>query len=167
MITVPHRLPQRVRKAQGQNVANGLFAQEVIHAQDLVLVENLVQLVVECQRRREVVAKRFLNHDRGPANEVRLTEGDDDRRKQRGWRFQIEQRSRTRCEFLLQPFVCGAGCEVALHVVESSSQAVKGGFFDVFSVALQRRSRMRAQLVERPFFDGHANNRKIQQTVEF
>ena len=46
-VAVPDRLEQSVGETEGQDVECRLFAQEVVDAKDLLLVEDLVQVRVE------------------------------------------------------------------------------------------------------------------------
>ena len=64
VIAVPDRLEDAVGKAEHQNVLHRLFAQVVVDAENLALLENGIDLVVELARRFQVVAKRLLNHHR-------------------------------------------------------------------------------------------------------
>ena len=60
---VPDRLEHGIREAQVGDVLNGLLAQEVVDPVDLALVQDLVDLVVELDRRVQVVTEGLLDHD--------------------------------------------------------------------------------------------------------
>ena len=63
--TVPDRLKDRVREAQGEQVEDGLFAEIVVDPEDLVLVEAAVEIVVEAVRGFEIGAERLLHDEPG------------------------------------------------------------------------------------------------------
>ena len=62
VIAIPDRLEDPVGEPEHQNVLHRLFAQVVIDAEDLVLVEHRVHLVIQVARRIEIVPKRLLDH---------------------------------------------------------------------------------------------------------
>ncbi len=64
VIAVPDRLEHSVGKAEDQNVLHRLFAEVVVDAEDLALVEDGVDLVVELARRVEVVAEGLFDDHR-------------------------------------------------------------------------------------------------------
>ncbi len=59
----PQRLEELVGEAQGEDVVDGLLAQEVVDAKDLGLVEVLVDLGVELAGGVEVGAEGLLTDD--------------------------------------------------------------------------------------------------------
>ena len=61
VVPVPDVLEYAVRKAEDQDVLHRLLAQVVIDAEDLVLVEDLVHLIVQRARRFQVVPERLLD----------------------------------------------------------------------------------------------------------
>src|SRR5260221_589797 len=63
VLAVPDRLEDAVREAQHEDVLDGLLAEVVVDAKDLVLRERALQLLVEADGAREVVAERLLDHD--------------------------------------------------------------------------------------------------------
>ena len=62
VVAIPDRLEDAVGEAEHQNVLHRLFAQVVIDAEDLALVEDGVDLVVEFARRIQIVAEWLLDH---------------------------------------------------------------------------------------------------------
>ena len=62
-VAVPDRLEEAVGEAERQDVLGRLLAEEVVDAEDLALVEDLVQPVVEPARALEVGAEGLLHHD--------------------------------------------------------------------------------------------------------
>jgi hypothetical protein len=63
---VPQRLEHRVREAQRQDVLDGLLAQVMVDAEDLVGVEDLVHDRVELLRARQIVAEGLLDDGAAP-----------------------------------------------------------------------------------------------------
>ena len=62
VLTIPHRLEDGVVEAKTEQVLHGFFAQVMVDAEDLEFAEALMQIGVECLRRRQVVAERLLDH---------------------------------------------------------------------------------------------------------
>ncbi len=62
VVAVPDWLEEAVGEPEGQDVLHRLLAEEVVDAEDLLLVEDLVQHVVERDRTGQVGAERLL-HD--------------------------------------------------------------------------------------------------------
>ena len=58
VVAVPDGLEDAVGEAEDEDVLNGLFAEVVIDAEDLVFGEDLVDLVVELAGGFEVVCRR-------------------------------------------------------------------------------------------------------------
>ena len=66
VLAVPERLKQRVAEAEGQDVLDGLFAQVVIDAVELVFGEVLVELVLQFAGAGLVVAERLFDDEAAP-----------------------------------------------------------------------------------------------------
>ena len=66
-LPVPDRLEDAVREPQDQHVLDGLLAQVVVDAEDLLLVEVGAEERVQLLRAREVVAERLLDDEARPA----------------------------------------------------------------------------------------------------
>ena len=65
-VAVPDGLEQAVGEAEGQDVLRRLLAQEMVDAEDLFLVEDLMQLMVELHRAGQVGAEGLF-HDEARA----------------------------------------------------------------------------------------------------
>ena len=63
---VPRRLEEGVGEAQRQQVLHGLLAEEVVDAEDLLLLEDLVHVPVELLEGLQVEAEGLLDHQAGP-----------------------------------------------------------------------------------------------------
>ena len=71
VLAVPDRLEQPVGEPERQDVERRFLAEEVVDAEDLALVERLVQRVVQLHRAREVGAERLLHDDARPLGQAR------------------------------------------------------------------------------------------------
>ena len=67
-----------VGEPEGQNVPRRFLSQEVVDAEDLRLVERVVDEVVEFDGAGEVGAERFLHHHPGPIHQSGFLEHGDD-----------------------------------------------------------------------------------------
>ena len=67
VIAIPQWFEDRVGKARDQNILHGLFAEIMVDAIDLILVQCLVNLLVEFASRGKVGAERFFDDDAPPA----------------------------------------------------------------------------------------------------
>ncbi len=63
VVPVPDGLEQTVGEAEGQNVQDAFLTEEMVDAEDLVLVEDLVQHVVQRHGAGQVGAERLLHDD--------------------------------------------------------------------------------------------------------
>ncbi len=66
VVAVPDVLEDAVGEAEDEDVLNGLFAEVVVDAEDLVFVEDLVDLVVEGAGGVEIVAEGLFDDDADP-----------------------------------------------------------------------------------------------------
>src|SRR3989449_11356949 len=67
VLPVPDRLEDPVREPHDEGVLDGLFAEGVIDAEDLVLAEDGVEDLGELARGLAVMNERLLDDDPGPA----------------------------------------------------------------------------------------------------
>ncbi len=73
---VPDGFDDGVGEAEGQDVLDGLFAQVVVNAVDLLFRKNLVQGVIERAGGGKVSTERLLHHDARPDRTLRRLGGD-------------------------------------------------------------------------------------------
>ena len=85
-LAVPDGLEDAVRESQRQHVLHGLFAQVVVDAKDLVLVEVLGEGGIECGGRSPVVPERLLDDQPRPAVRASVLPELSDDRRERGRR---------------------------------------------------------------------------------
>ena len=96
VVPVPHRFEHRVREAEVEDLLEPHLAEVVVDAEELRLVDVLVQLVGKRVGRVEVVAERLLHHDRAvfvrPASDETLHNRAEEERRD----LQVEHRSLAR-----------------------------------------------------------------------
>ena len=122
---VPDRLEYGVGEAQVGDVLHRLLAEEVVDSVDLILVKDLVDLVVEFDRRLEVVSERFLDHHPGALRQTRAAEALDHSGEERGRDLKVKDRVLRRGERLLQPLVGGLVHVVPLHVTQTVGELLE------------------------------------------
>src|SRR5207247_3520180 len=66
VIAVPKRLEDAVAKTQYEQVLHGVFAEVVIDAVDLLLIENVKDNLIQFPGGSQVASERFLNDDAHP-----------------------------------------------------------------------------------------------------
>src|SRR5271169_293418 len=74
MVAIPQRLEDRVRKPQRHDVLDRLLAEEMIHAEDLRLVEDLEDAGVERLGGSKITAKRLFDNDPTPTAVLLLSQ---------------------------------------------------------------------------------------------
>ena len=65
-ITVPDRFEQAVGEAERQDVLDGVLTEEMVDAENLVLVQGAQDARIQFARRFEAVPERLLDHDPAP-----------------------------------------------------------------------------------------------------
>ena len=109
VVAVPNRLENPVGESKDQDILNGLFAQVVIDAIDLVLFEDRQYMVIELVGACQITAKRFFNNDARPVarlgrfDQVRRAQERDDRFVDRRRRRKIEEPVAANVPLLFQP----------------------------------------------------------------
>ena len=87
VVSVPDRLEEAVREAQGEDVLDRLLAEEVVDPEDVRLAEDRVDGRVELLRGREIGAERLLDDDARALGKARVAEhrhGRGERRRRDG-----------------------------------------------------------------------------------
>ena len=121
-VAVPDRLEETVGEAEGQDVLRGLLAQEVVDAEDLRLVEDLVHAGVELLGRLQVGAERLLHDDPRALDEVALLQLLEHR----------QRRLRRDREVVQPPLVVDVAGQQRLDAVDLRGQGLgAGGLRDV------------------------------------
>ena len=99
VITIPEILEHRIRKSEDHHVLNGLLAQIMIDAVYLLFREVRVHHVAQRARTREIVTKRFFDHQSRAVRGLRqtgITETGDRSRKALRWQRDVEHAHRER-----------------------------------------------------------------------
>src|SRR2546425_13340652 len=60
---IPQRFEDGIGKAHDQNILHGLFAEVVINAKNLALIEELCQSVINRARAGQIMAQRLFHND--------------------------------------------------------------------------------------------------------
>ena len=94
VIPIPDRLEEAVGEAEGQDVLRRFLTQEVVDAEDLVLVEDLVHGVVQRDGAGQVGAERLLHDDPGTLDQFRVRQQLDHRARRRRRDAQVVQPAR-------------------------------------------------------------------------
>ena len=102
VLAIPQRLEEAVGEAQREQVERRLLAEEVVDAEDLLLLEDLVHGVVELARRLEVGAERLLHDHTRALGQAGLAERPDDRAGRGRRHRQVEQPARLAPDRLLR-----------------------------------------------------------------
>ena len=124
-MTVPQLGQRQVAEAQILQFDDRLLAQEVVHPQDLVLVQHRMQPGVEFARRRQVVAEWLFHRDAGVLQQPGLAQALDNRREQRRRHFQVVQAVALRADPLGQRVVQRGVGDVAVQVGQPVRQPVE------------------------------------------
>src|SRR5437588_8462051 len=75
VVAIPDRLEDRIAEAKDEYVLDGLFAEIMINAKDLMLVEHRRDLCVQALRRFEIAPERFFDDDARPTIRLVIQSG--------------------------------------------------------------------------------------------
>src|SRR6266496_808143 len=92
VVPTPQWLEHRVREAQVQNLVGAHLPEEVIDPVELRLVDVLMELVRELDRRSTVVAKGLLDDDPRVLRQSGLRQALDDFAEEEWWDLEVEDR---------------------------------------------------------------------------
>ena len=163
VVPVPHRLEQRVAEAQVEDLLEPHLPEVVVDAQQLRLVDVLVQLVGERARRRLVVPERLLHDDARVLGQTGARQSLDDHPEQRRRDLQVEHRLLLALDRLADALVRGVVGEVARHVRHALGQAGEDLLVELLTGGDDRRARPVDELVVGPVVDGDADDRAVEQ----
>ena len=89
-LPVPDRLEDSVRKAESEHVLHRLLAEVVVDAEDLSLLEELLDRLLQLACGREIAAERLLDDEACPAlRRTPLADGSDNRLEGPGRRGEV------------------------------------------------------------------------------
>ena len=164
-VAIPQRFDDRIREPDVADVHRRLFAQEVVDAVDLPLLQVSTQLVVERLGRRKIMSERLFHHDPGVLGEAGAGEAVHDPAEQRGRDLQIEHRvaaSTDGCgDLLIGPRIG----EIAGHHGQPSCEPGEDVVVHRFAGGLDGGPGMLAQGVGGPVVESDADDRAIEQTA--
>ena len=170
---VPDRLEDPVREAEHQNVLNRLFAEVVIDAVDLALLENLTDFLIQRPCGLEVRPERLLDDDSSPAmvfvGKALFSQLRDNSGKELWQRGQIikhiARRLMTVRQFadpVFEPHIIGRICEVARQVIRTVHDPFAyGAVVRRSGVLLDVLTDQLAELVFGEIVFGEPENRKL------
>ena len=172
---VPDRLEQGIREAQVGDVLNRFLAEEVVDPVDLALVQDLVDLVVQLDRRVQVVTEGLLDHDPCILRKPCAAEALDHPGEERWGDLQVEDRVPGVRELVLQPPEGVEVVVVPLHIAEGIGVLLEDLVVDLLPAglgpSLDRLPRVLAEIVVTPFAapdpdHGHRERAVLGQVIE-
>ena len=165
VVAVPDRLEHRVREPQEEDLGEPHLPEEVVDPVELRLVEVLVDRLVELAGRGEVVPERLLDDDPRALGQAGLRQTLDHGAEQERRDLEVEDRRERVADLPRQARERLLVAEVAGHVREPGRETVEHLRVDGLARALDRRSRVLAQVADGPVVDGHADDRAAQQAA--
>uniref|UniRef100_A0A6J5ZVK3 Unannotated protein n=1 Tax=freshwater metagenome TaxID=449393 RepID=A0A6J5ZVK3_9ZZZZ len=102
VVAVPDRLEECIGEAEEEDVLDRGLAQEMVDAEDPLLGEDGVKVVVQLLRRCEVAAERLLDNDPGLVGKPDVTEVPDDRTEERRRDRQVVNRTLGAAKLILE-----------------------------------------------------------------
>ena len=163
VLPVPDRLEDRVREPQVEDLLEAHLPEVVVDAEELRLVDVLVELVGERARGLEVVAERLLDDDPRVLREPGLREALDDPAEQERRDLEVEDRARRVGDGLGDALVRGGVAEVARDVRETLREAREHLLVELLAGADDRVAGALDELVDRPVVDGDPDDRALEQ----
>ncbi len=161
---VPDRFEQGVREAEDEEVLDGLLAEVVVDAEDVLLGEHLMQHLVQFERRCEVSTEGLLDDDAAPPVETdgrqRLGHGREHRRRDRhvvDGNFRL-----VLVEAVLERLPRRRVGVVALDQVEPIAEPLEHVIVDLLHVLADRVGGVLPEVVVRPVATGDADDRHLE-----
>ena len=162
VLAVPDRLEDRVGEAQVGDVHHRLLAEEVVDAQDLVLLENLMQLGVELSGRLQVVAEGLLDNDPRVLGRSGLAEPADDGCEQRRRDLEVEHRVLVVLDLRCDPLERVGLVVLAADVGQALRQPLEHRLVDVDPGVTQGRTDVLDQARVVPVVAGDADDAGVE-----
>ena len=161
-VAVPDGLEKAVRESEREDVEGRLLAQEVVDAEDLLLIEHLVQHAVESHRTVEVDAERLLHDHPGALDHARLVEHAHGLLARPRGHSEVVQPAHVAVELRLRAFHGSRdrrSAGASRHVVELLREHLPGLLVQPARVELlQRPVRTLTELFEADVVEGHSND---------
>ena len=164
VVAVPHRLEERVREAEHEEILDRFLAEVVVDAEDVVLGEHLVEGLVEVDRRLQVASERLLHHDAAALVEPDRRELGGDRGEHVGRDRHVEHgHDRVVAVERGAQFVPGVRVGVvALHEVHVAAQRIDDSRVRVVDVFLDRLTGVSAEVLVGPVAASDTDDRDAQ-----
>ena len=163
VVAIPHRLQHRVREPEVENLLEPHLAEVVVDAEQLRLVDVLVQLVRQRVRRLTVVAERLLHdHTRGlgeAGGEQSLHHRAEEERRY----LEVEHRTLGVFDLGADALVGTGVGEIALHIRQPRREPVEHRRIQLLPGRDDRRPGSFDELLDGPVVDGHAHNARVEQ----
>lgn len=161
----PQRLERSVAKAQVDEIAQWLLAEEVIHAEDVLLVHLTMEPLVQGLRRLEVVPEGFLDEERCTPRERRASNRLHDGAEECRRHFEVHQDAPDRTERGAQGRIGSLGGEVARHVAEPRREAIQHRPLRVRDGRADGFAHVGTQVIIAPRIERDTHDRNGEQTT--
>ena len=165
VVPVPDRLEHRVREAEEEDLLEAHLPEVVVDAEDLRLVDVLVEVLSQLARRGEVVSEGLLHDDARAVGQTRLGEPLHDGAEEEGRDLEVEDGGPGAGDRGADPRVHRGVREVAGHVRQTGGEALEHLLVDRLARPLDRRARALDEVVDRPVVDRHADDRAVEQAT--
>ena len=163
VLPVPDRLEDPVREPQVEDLLEAHLPEVVVDAEELRLLDVLVELLGELARGLAVVAEGLLDDDPGVLREARLGEALDDPAEEERRDLEVEDRALGAGDGGGHALVRGCVAEVALDVGETLREALEHRLVELLAGADDRVACALDELVDRPVVDGDPDDRALEQ----
>ena len=167
VVAVPDRFEHRVGEAQVQDLLEAHLAEVVVDAEQLRLVDVLVELRGERPRRFEVVTERLLDDDSGVAREIRVVQPLDDGGEQERWNLEVEDRERRSGDRRGNALVGGAVGEVTLYIRQPRREPLEHRVVERLAGADDRLAGAFDELIDGPVVACDTDDRAVKKPAPF
>src|SRR3954447_5243818 len=167
IVAVPHRLQQRVREPEHQQVLDALLAEVVVDAEDALLGEHRVQRFVELDRTGQITAEGLF-HDDAPAlveTDGRERLGDGRKHRRRNGHVKDGDRALVLVERVVQALPCLMIRVVTLDQGEPAHQRLDHARIHVGYRGDDRVVTVLAERLVRPVAPGDSDHGNLQRAM--
>ena len=163
VLAVPDRLEDPVCEPEVEDLLEAHLPEVVVDAEDLRLLDVLVELLGELARGLAVVAEGLLDDDPGVLRQAGLGEALDDPAEEERRDLEVEDGARGAGDRGRDALVRGGVAEVALHVREPLREAREHRLVELLAGADDRVAGALDELIDRPVVDGDPDDRALEQ----
>src|SRR5216683_1918149 len=161
VVAVPEGFDKGVGETEGQQVVYRSFAQVVVNAKNIGLIERPKQNLVQLLRRREIVPEGFLDDDARASGTIRFRQVSHNGFEQDWGDRQVVRWAPCSIEFFAKSCESLRLLVVAVNIAQQSDQLFESCGIDA-AVLLQAVFRPSTQLIEIPAGFGDADNRNVE-----